>query len=77
VRRRRVTFRIDEEATVVVKLRGRTRRTKTVQVVSGENAVTLPRMRPGRYSLSMRATDAAGNRSTVARIKFRVPKRKR
>jgi hypothetical protein len=32
-------------------------------------------LRPGRYRASLRARDAAGNRSAVKRLKFRVVRR--
>jgi len=73
LRQRRVTFNLDEPGTVQAKLRGPTRRTKELTGKVGINVFKLPRrMKPGRYSVSFRATDQAGNRSRVARAKFRV-----
>jgi plastocyanin len=73
-KRRRVTFNLDEPANVEAKLRGPTRRTlkpRTAKV--GLNVLRLPRrLKPGRYALVMRATDEAGNKSVVVRVKFRV-----
>jgi plastocyanin len=75
--RRRITFKLDEAATVTAKLRGRIRRTLTLEAEPGTNVLELPRLRPGRYGLALRATDAAGNKSLALQVKFRVPKRKR
>jgi plastocyanin len=73
VKKRRVEYTLDEDATVTVKLRGPTKRTKNVKAIAGQNVLKLPkRLKKGRYSLSMRAKDAAGNKSLVARLKFRV-----
>jgi plastocyanin len=73
VKRRRVTFQLNEAATVDFRLRGPTRRTKTILAGAGTNVVKLPkRMKRGRYALRLRATDAAGNESLVVRRKFRV-----
>jgi plastocyanin len=79
VSRRRVTFTLDEAAQVEARLRGpRTRRTLELAGRAGTNVLKLPkRMRPGRYSLRIKATDAAGNASTRPTIKFRVPRPKR
>ncbi|HEX8207939.1 MAG TPA: beta-propeller fold lactonase family protein [Solirubrobacteraceae bacterium] len=48
---------------------------------SGANAFTYRarhggrRLRPGRYRMAVRATDAAGNASTVRRVSFRIVRR--
>jgi plastocyanin len=74
VKRRRVRFTLDEPAQVAGKLRGPTRRTLKLDAQAGTNVLKLPkRLKPGRYALSLRATDPSGNKSTVARVKFRVP----
>jgi hypothetical protein len=75
--RRRVTFKLDEEADVVARLRGPVRRRFELTGRVGSNVLTFPRLRPGRYGLAIRATDAAGNESLTAQVKFRIPKRKR
>jgi plastocyanin len=73
VKRRRVTFRLNEAATVVFRLTGPTRRTKTITADAGTNVVKLPkRMKRGRYVVRLRATDSAGNESAVVRRAFRV-----
>ncbi len=73
VKRRRVKFRLDEPATVTARLRGPKRKTITKNAVAGSNVLKLPKRLPaGRYGLSMRAVDAAGNKSLVVSVKFRV-----
>ena len=71
---RRVTFNLDEAGTVEGKLRGprRLRRTLTLAGKVGTNALRLPkRLRAGRYSMRMVATDKAGNKSLPVLVKFR------
>jgi plastocyanin len=78
VTRRTAKFTLDEDAQVSAKLRGPTRKVLKLAGKSGPNVLKLPKkLKPGRYALSLRATDPAGNASTVARVKFRVPKPKR
>jgi plastocyanin len=73
VKKRRARFTLDEPAEVSVKLAGPTRKKQTIAGKSGTNVLKLPRkLKPGRYKLTLRATDAAGNRSVVAKTKFRV-----
>lgn len=73
VKRRRVRFRLDEPAQVTAKLRGPTRRTLKLSANAGINVLKLPkRLKPGRYALVLRATDAADNDSVAVRVKFRV-----
>jgi plastocyanin len=68
-KRRRVTFKLDEAATVAVKLRGPTRRSSTLSGKAGTNVVKLPsRMRRGRHTVTLTATDAAGNKAPAAKI---------
>lgn len=76
VKRRRVTFDLDEAATVEGALRGpkRSRRTLKLDGQAGTNALKLPkRLLSGRYSLKITATDKAGNASTPVSVKFAVP----
>jgi plastocyanin len=73
VKRRRVTFKLDEAGSVTARFRGRTRRTLTRDAHVGTNVLALPKLRPGRYAVTLRATDAAGNESTPATVKFAVP----
>jgi len=73
VRLRRVTFTLNEPARVEGKLRGPIRRTLKLSGKAGENVMRLPkRLKKGRYGLNLRATDAAGNESLVARVKLTV-----
>jgi len=72
-RRRRVTFKLDEAATVVGKLRGPTRRNYKIDAKRGTNVLRLPsRMRVGRHTLTLTATDAAGNKSAASRVVLRI-----
>jgi plastocyanin len=74
--RRRVTFKLDEAAQVVGKLRGpKTRRTFTLAAKVGTNVLKLPKkLAGGRYRLVLTATDAAGNPSLPAVVTLTVPK---
>jgi plastocyanin len=74
VKRRRVTFKLDEAGAVEARFRGPTRKTVTIDAKIGTNVVKLPKLRLGRYAVTLRATDAAGNESTPAVAKFRVPR---
>jgi plastocyanin len=68
-KRRRVTFKLDEAATVAVKLRGPMRRDSTLAAKRGTNVVKLPaKMKAGRYKLTLTATDAAGNKAPTATV---------
>jgi plastocyanin len=72
---RRVTFNLDESATVVGKLRGpgKLRRTLTLKGKVGSNTLRLPkRLGKGRYSMRMIATDKAGNDSAPATVTFTI-----
>jgi plastocyanin len=73
--RRRVTFKLDEPAQVVGKLRGpKTRRTLTLAAKVGTNVLALPKLASGRYKLVLTATDAAGNASLPAVVTLTVRK---
>jgi plastocyanin len=74
VRRRRVSFKLDEAASVQATLRGgKTRRALTLNGKAGTNVLKLPkRLRGGRYALTLIATDAAGNVSAPRKVKFTV-----
>lgn len=72
---RRLTFKLSEPATVRItfKRRGRKAGAVTRRAVAGANRVKVPRrLRAGRYRAVLIATDAAGNRSARAAIRFRV-----
>lgn len=73
VKRRRAKVTLTEDAKITARLRGPTRRTLRAAGKAGPNVLRLPsKLRPGRYALTLRATDSAGNRSAAARVKFRV-----
>lgn len=70
-KRRQIRFRLDEPADVVGRMRGPMRRTLKLSAKAGPNVMRLPkRLKKGRYGVNLRATDAAGNESLVARVKF-------
>ncbi len=70
-RLRRITFSLNEPAQVVGRMRGPARRTLKLSGKVGKNVMRLPkRLKKGRYGVNLRATDDAGNESTVARVKF-------
>lgn len=73
-RGRKILFRVTEAGTVKVTVtRGRTKRTLTLRGVAGPNRIKLPRrLRSGRIRVSVRVTDAAGNRSRAATKRFRI-----
>jgi hypothetical protein len=76
VARRRVSFKLDEAASVTGKLRGRkTKRTLTLAGKAGTNVLKLPKsLSAGRYTLTLVATDAAGNASAPFKLTFSVPR---
>jgi uncharacterized delta-60 repeat protein len=74
-KRARIAFTLSEPARVRLTLKrrgGRTRRL-ALDAVAGANRVHTPRrLKRGRYRLSVVATDAAGNASAPARVRFRI-----
>lgn len=73
LKQRRIKFLLDEPAKVVGKMRGPIRKTLKVNAKAGPNYLKLPKkLKKGRYGVNMRATDAAGNDSLVARAKFTI-----
>jgi plastocyanin len=73
LKRRVVRFKLTEAASVVGKMRGPTRKTLKLAAKAGTNLLKLPkRLKKGRYSIGLTATDAAGNVSLVARVKFTI-----
>jgi uncharacterized delta-60 repeat protein len=80
----KVAFRISEQATVKatvqrkVKRGRRTRlvaaRTITLKGKAGTNAFKVKRLKPGRYRVTVKATDAAGNASKALRKSFVLKK---
>ena len=72
-----VSWSLSEPASVRMtfkRSRGKSPRPLSVSGVSGSNSRRLStrRVPPGRYRLTLRATDAAGNHSTAAVTTFRV-----
>lgn len=72
--RARFTFRLSEAATVVIAVRGPSRRRYRKRLGRGRRTVTLRRLRAGSYRARLSATDRAGNRGR-AKGRFRVPRR--
>jgi plastocyanin len=73
LKRRVVRFKLSEPAKVVGKMRGPLRKTLTLSGKAGTNLLKLPKkLKKGRYSMGLTATDAAGNKSLVARVKFTI-----
>jgi plastocyanin len=68
----RLTFRLNEAATVTYRLRGPSRRTvKRGRLGAGRHRFTVRRLRRGRYRGVLAATDASGHRSR-ARNSFSI-----
>ena len=62
----RVRFRVSEESTVQVRLKRAGKTIKTALAYGkGTGSVTLRGAKAGRYSVQVRATDVAGNRSAL------------
>jgi uncharacterized delta-60 repeat protein len=74
-RRPRIAFTLSEPARVrlVIKRRGRRAQRFAVGAVAGTNRARAPRrLARARYRLTAVATDAAGNASAPARVRFRI-----
>jgi plastocyanin len=76
-RRTRIAFSLSEDAGVRMTFRrkgGKSPKPLTRQGTAGKNVVRVSRrrVRPGRYTLRLVATDAAGNASPQAKTSFRV-----
>jgi plastocyanin len=69
----RVRFRVSEESdvSVAVKRGGRTVKSGTASG-SGRSAWTVRGLRAGRYTIQVRATDIAGNRSSLRTLRLNV-----
>ena len=73
LKRRVIRFKLTEAATVVGKMRGPVRKNLKLSAKAGTNLLKLPRkLKKGRYGVGLTATDAAGNPSLVARVKFTI-----
>jgi plastocyanin len=70
-----VNFNLSEDATVKIAAGGKTR--ATLAGHNGANTVKLStkKLPPGKYTLSLVATDAAGNASSPAQAKVKVTRR--
>lgn len=70
----RVTFRLSEPATVTVALRKgkRTVRSVRLQAPRGTRTITMRKLRKARYTVTIRARDAMGNRSATKRSLLRI-----
>lgn len=69
----RVRFRVNEESTVLVSLKRGGKTVKKVELAgTGTGAVTLKGAKAGRYSVQVRATDIAGNRSALKTVGITV-----
>jgi hypothetical protein len=82
-KKRRVKFVASEAATVTAKIKrsaGKRAKRKPIkltrQATVGPNTIKLPkRLRGGRYKITLRAADEAGNRSKAISKRFRLKKR--
>jgi plastocyanin len=70
----RLTFTLSENATLTIRVKRGHRVLKTVRVQArkGTHSVRLRNLRKGRYTIDVRARDAAGNRSRLATKRLRV-----
>lgn len=69
----RVRFRVNEESTVLVSLKRGGKTVKKAELASsGRGSVTLKGAKAGRYSVQVRATDIAGNASTLKKTSITV-----
>ena len=76
----KVTFKLSENATVTVKIRKRgakkVLRSVTLQARAGTRTVVVrsPKLRKGRYTVTLTARDAMGNTSAAANAALRIRK---
>ena len=69
----RVRFRVNEESTVLISLKRGGKTVKTAVLAgSGTGAVTIKKAKAGRYSVQVRATDIAGNASSLKKTSITV-----
>ena len=75
LRGKRVRFTLSEAATVTVRVGGRRARKA---LAGGKRSLKLPsfKRKPGRYTVRVAATDSAGNRSAVKRVRLKVKKKR-
>ena len=69
----RVRLRVSEDSdvSVIFKRGGRTIKSGTVSG-TGTRSLTVRGLRAGRYSVQVRATDIAGNRSSLRKLSLNV-----
>jgi hypothetical protein len=69
----RVRFRVSEDADISVAFKrgGRTIKSGTASG-AGTRSLTLRGLKAGRYTVAVRATDIAGNRSSLRRLTLKV-----
>ena len=72
----KVSFRLSESATVVIRVKRGSRVVKTVtkQLAAGNRSVSVrsSKLKKGRYKVEVRARDASGNVSTLASKSLRI-----
>jgi hypothetical protein len=69
----RVRYRVSEQSVVDVRLKRAGRTVKTgSNAGTGTRGVTLSSLKAGRYSIEVRATDIAGNHSSLRRLSLTV-----
>jgi len=69
----KVGFRLSEKARVRVALSGPSKKVMTRLLAKGKRSISFRHLRAGRYRTSLRATDTAGNRGRLIKLKrFRV-----
>jgi plastocyanin len=72
-RRVKVSFRVSEQSVVTVRFTRGGKAVKTKKATVGRSgSVTVAGLKPGRYAVKVRATDVAGNASSVRRGSFRI-----
>jgi plastocyanin len=72
-KRVRVSFRVNEQSVVTVRLKRGRKVVKTKKAsTASRGSVTVAGLKPGRYAVQVRATDPAGNVSSLRRASFRV-----
>ena len=83
----KLSFRLSEPATVKVTVQRKVKRGRRTRLVAartltlkgraGTNAVKVKKLKPGSYRLTLKATDAAGNRSKALRKAFSLKRKRR
>jgi len=72
-KRVKVSFRVNEQSVVTVRLTRGRKTVKTKRAATGSRgSVTVAGLKPGRYAVKVVATDVAGNASSSRRASFRI-----